>query len=47
MKMCTTLYCRFFILGESLYVSRLVQGKNPPTDFVVGNKDGLCELEKI
>lgn len=45
--MCTTLYCRFFILGELLYISVLVQSKTPPVDFVVGNKGGLCELEKI
>jgi hypothetical protein len=42
-----TFYCNLFILGEPLYLSRLVQGKNPPVDFVVGNRDGLCELEKV
>ena len=47
LKVGNTFYCSLFILGEPLYISRLVQGKNPPTDFVVGNKDGLCELEKI
>ena len=47
LKVGNTFYCSLFILGEPLYISRLVQGKNPPTDFVVGNKDGLCELDRI
>ena len=47
MKVGATLYCSLFILGEPLYISCLVQSKNPPMDFVVGNKGGLCELEKI
>lgn len=47
LKVGNTFYCSLFILGEPLYISRLVQGKNPPVDFVVGNKDGLCELEKV
>jgi hypothetical protein len=42
-----TFYCSLFILGEPLYLAQLVQGKNPPVDFVVGNKDGLCELDRI
>ena len=25
----------------------LVQGKNPPIAFVIGNKDGLTELELL
>jgi len=28
---------RHLILGEPLYISCLVQGKNPPIDIVVGN----------
>jgi hypothetical protein len=47
LKVGNTFYCSLFILGEPLYLSQLVQGKNPPVDFVVGNKDGLCELEKV
>ena len=47
LKAGNTFYCSLFILGEPLYLWQLVQGKNPPVDFVVGNKDGLCELEKI
>ncbi len=44
LKVGNTFYCNLFILGEPLYLSRLVQGNNPPVDFVVGNKGGLCEL---
>ena len=47
LKVGNTFYCSLFILGEPLYISCLVQSKNPPVDFVVGNKGGLCELEKI
>lgn len=46
LKVGDTFYCSLFILGEPLYLSRLVQGNNPPIDFVVGNKGGLCELKK-
>jgi hypothetical protein len=46
LKVGDTFYCSLFILGEPLYLSRLVQGNNPPVDFVVGNKGGLCELER-
>ena len=44
LKVGNTFYCSLFILGEPLYLAQLVQGKNPPVDFVVGNRDGLCEL---
>lgn len=44
LKVGNTFYCSLFILGEPLYLTGLVQGKNPPVDFVVGNRDGLCEL---
>ena len=46
MKVGDTFSTSLFILGEPLYLSDLVQGNNPPVDFVVGNRDGLCELEK-
>ena len=36
-----------FILGEPLYLSKLIQGNNPPVAFVVGNKDGLTELRQL
>ena len=44
LKVGNTFYCSLFILGEPLYLTGLVQGKNPPVDFVVGNRDGVCEL---
>lgn len=46
LKVGDTFRCGLFILGEPLYLSDLVQGDNPPVAFVVGNKDGLCELRK-
>lgn len=33
-------------IAEPLYLNDLVQGDNLPVAFVVGNKDGLCELVK-
>ena len=44
LKAGNTFRCGLFILGEPLYLNDLVQGKEPPVAFVVGNKDGLCEL---
>ena len=44
LKAGNTFRCGLFILGEPLYLNDLVQGNNPPVAFVVGNKDGLCEL---
>ena len=46
LKVGNTFRCGLFILGEPLYLNDLVQGNNPPVAFVIGNKDGLCELEK-
>ena len=45
LKVGNTFRCGLFILGEPLYLNELVQGNNPPVAFVVGNKDGLCEVE--
>ena len=45
LKEGNTFRCALFILGEPLYLNDLMQGDNPPVAFVVGNKDGLCELE--
>ena len=45
LKAGNTFRCGLFILGEPLYMNDLVQGKEPPVAFVVGNKDGLCELK--
>ena len=47
LKAGNTFRCALFILGEPLYMNDLVQGDNPPVAFVVGNKDGLCELSRI
>ena len=46
LKVGNTFRCALFILGEPLYLNNLVQGDNPPVAFVVGNKDGLCELKQ-
>ena len=47
LKVGNTFRCSLFILGEPLYLNDLVQGDNPPVAFVVGNKDGLCEVDLI
>ena len=47
LKVGNTVRCGLFIRGEPLYLNDLVQGNNPPVAFVVGNKDGLCELNRI
>lgn len=46
LKVGNTFSCSLFILNEPLYIVNLVQGNNAPVDFVVGNKDGLCEIKK-
>ena len=46
LKAGNTFQCGLFIIGEPLYLNNLVQGDNLPVAFVVGNKDGLCELKK-
>ena len=45
LKVGNTFYCDLFILHEPLYLSNLIQNNNPPIDFAVGKKGGLCELE--
>lgn len=47
LKEGNTFSASLFILGEPLYLNDLVQGKNPPIAFVIGNKDGLTELELL
>lgn len=47
LKVGNTFSASLFILGEPLFLSNLVQGGNPPVPFVVGNRDGLCEIEKL
>jgi len=46
LKVGNTFRCGLFILGEPLYLSDLIQGDKPPVAFVVGNKDGLCEIRR-
>lgn len=45
LKVGNTFRCGLFILGEPLYLNDLVQSNESPVAFVVGNKDGLCELK--
>lgn len=47
LKAGDTFSTHIFILHEPLYLSNLVQGGKPPVAFVVGNRDGLCEVERI
>ena len=47
LKVGDTFFANLFILGEPLYLSDLVQGNSSPMAFVVGNRDGLCELEVL
>ena len=42
-----TFCASLFILNEPLYLSNLIHGDNPPVPYVVGNKDGICELELV
>ena len=47
LKVGNTFSANLFILHEPLFLNDLVQGNNPPVPFVIGNRDGLCELERI
>ena len=47
LKVGDTFNASVFILNEPLYLDRLIQGNKPPVPFVVGSRDGLCELEII
>ena len=47
LKAGDTFSTTLFILNEPLYLNNLVQGNNPPVPFVVGNRDGLCELRIV
>ena len=44
LKKGDTFSTTLFILNEPLFLNNLVQGKNPPVPFVIGNKDGLLEI---
>ena len=47
LKVGDTFFTNLFILGEPLYLSELVQDNNASAAFVVGNRDGLCELKRL
>jgi len=42
-----TFRCSCFVLGEPLYLDSFVRGNNPPTLFMVGNKGGLTNFERV
>ncbi len=42
-----TFECRSFMLGQPLYLSRLVQGDREPVSFVVGKRDGLSLVNRL
>ena len=47
-KLCIgdTFYCRFFIVGQPLYIDNLVHKKEMATAYVIGKRDGLTSIEK-
>ena len=47
LKVGDTFNASLFILHEPAYLNDLVQGSNAPVPFVIGNRDGLCEIERI
>ena len=47
LKEGNTFSASLFILHEPLYLNNLVQGNNPPVAFVLGSRDGLCDIERI
>lgn len=42
-----TFCCRFFILGQPLYIDALRHGNAMPTAYVIGKRDGLTSIEKM
>jgi len=47
LKSNDTFHCSVFMIGEPLYLDNFVRGSNPPTLFVVGNKGGLTNVERV
>lgn len=45
LKKGDTFSATLFILNEPLFLNNLIQGKNPPVPFVVGNRGGLNEIK--
>ena len=36
-----------FIVGKPLYIDRLIRGKEAPTSYAAGTKNGLVSVRKI
>ena len=47
LKVGDTFYCRFFIVGQPLYIDNLVHGNDMPTAYGIGKRDGITSIEKI
>ena len=41
-----TFFCRFFIVGQPLYIDNLVHNNEMPTAYVIGKRDGITSIEK-
>jgi len=41
-----TFCCRFFIVGQPLYIDDLIHNNEMPTAYVIGRRDGLISIEK-
>ncbi|MBQ2352520.1 MAG: hypothetical protein II394_09935 [Bacteroidales bacterium] len=41
-----TFFCRFFIVGQPLYIDNLVHDGEAPTAYVIGKRDGIINIEK-
>ena len=46
LKTGDTFYCRFFIVGQPLYIDNLVHDGETPTAYVIGKRDGITSIEK-
>ena len=38
--------CRFFIVGQPLYIDNLIHNNEMPTAYVIGKRDGLTSIDK-
>lgn len=47
LKVGDTFHCSCFILGQPLYLDNFVRDDNAPTLFVVGNKGGLTQMDRV
>ncbi len=46
LKTGDTFYCRFFIVGQPLYIDNLIHNGESPTTYVIGKRDGITCIEK-